>query len=40
LPVSASRRNRLWEARGLLDLIERMETGDMITPPNAEPSPV
>jgi Fic family protein len=39
-PVSASRRNRVWEARGLLDLIERMETGDMATPPNTEPSSV
>jgi Fic family protein len=27
VPVSASRRNRAWEARGLLDLVERMERG-------------
>jgi Fic family protein len=27
LPISASRRNRVWEARGLLDLVERMESG-------------
>ena len=26
VPVTASRRNRVWEASGLLDLIERMET--------------
>lgn len=28
LPVSESRRNRVWEARGLLELIERMESGN------------
>ncbi len=27
VPVSASRRNRVWEASGLLDLVERMESG-------------
>jgi Fic family protein len=34
LPVSSSRRNRVWEARGLLDLVERMETGETTTPQN------
>jgi len=27
VPVSASRRNRVWEASGLLDLVEKMENG-------------
>ncbi|MEO8334842.1 MAG: Fic family protein [bacterium] len=27
MPVSTSRRNRVWEARGLLELVERMESG-------------
>jgi Fic family protein len=27
-PVSTSKRNRLWEARGLLSLVERMEAGE------------
>ena len=27
VPVSASRRNRVWEARGLLELVEQMESG-------------
>ncbi|MEO5818538.1 MAG: Fic family protein [Gemmatimonadaceae bacterium] len=27
VPVSASRRNRVWEAHGLLDLVEHMESG-------------
>lgn len=31
VPMNASRRNRVWEARGLLDLVERMESG--IEPP-------
>jgi Fic family protein len=28
VPVSASRRNRVWEARGLLDLMERMDDSE------------
>ena len=28
-PVSTSKRNRLWEAKGLLSLVERMETGEV-----------
>ncbi|MEZ4503158.1 MAG: Fic family protein [Dehalococcoidia bacterium] len=28
IPVTASRRNRIWEAAGLLDLIARLESGD------------
>jgi len=31
IPLSASRRNRVWEARGLLSLIEQMENG--VEPP-------
>lgn len=29
IPVSASRRNRSWEADGLLDLLERLEAGQL-----------
>lgn len=36
LPISASKRNRAWEAVGLLDLIARLEAGE---PPEGEPDP-
>lgn len=29
LPLTASKRNRSWEASGLLDLIERLEAGEL-----------
>ena len=29
LPLSATRRNRSWEAAGLLDLLERLEAGEL-----------
>jgi hypothetical protein len=28
-PLSRSRRNRSWEAAGLLDLVERLESGEL-----------
>jgi len=28
-PLSASKRNRSWEAVGLLDLVERLEAGEL-----------
>jgi hypothetical protein len=31
-PVSSSHRNRVWEARGLLDLLEGLEAGRQPTP--------
>ncbi|HSJ65401.1 MAG TPA: hypothetical protein VK922_16025 [Gemmatimonadaceae bacterium] len=29
VPVSAGRRNRWWEAAGLLDLVARLEAGEL-----------
>lgn len=29
LPLTASKRNRSWEASGLLELIERLEAGEL-----------
>jgi Fic family protein len=36
VPISASKRNRAWEAVGLLDLIARLEAGEV---PEGEPDP-